>query len=186
MENTLRCDHNTLVVGHSSGAVAAMRYAETHCLAGVFLVGAYTSSLGCAVEQATGYFDGDWRWQEMKRNVPAAGKGKPVVGGVGFDDAGGRCEGAETEAKNDIATGDGQLDTQTAVEPSLTPPTAVASAGWYQYASDTDPFLPVEEQAEVARQLSATIRWDKHGGHYNDCDTLPALLKDITGYLNTL
>ena len=28
MRTTLRCDENTIIIGHSSGAVAAMRYTE--------------------------------------------------------------------------------------------------------------------------------------------------------------
>ena len=32
LENELKADENTILIGHSSGAVAAMRYAENHRL----------------------------------------------------------------------------------------------------------------------------------------------------------
>ncbi|MCX6987920.1 MAG: alpha/beta hydrolase, partial [Chlamydiae bacterium] len=37
----LKADENTIIVGHSSGAIAAMRYAETHRILGSALIGAY-------------------------------------------------------------------------------------------------------------------------------------------------
>nr|AAI24590.1 Si:ch211-258l4.7 [Danio rerio] len=46
MEKDLKCDEETLIIGHSSGAAAAMRYAETHKVFAIILVGAYTSHLG--------------------------------------------------------------------------------------------------------------------------------------------
>jgi len=51
MEKKLLCDHDTIVIGHSSGAAAAMRYAETHQLKGIVLVSAYHSDLGDSLER---------------------------------------------------------------------------------------------------------------------------------------
>ncbi|XP_072363854.1 serine hydrolase RBBP9 isoform X2 [Scyliorhinus torazame] len=51
MEKTLQCDEQTVIIGHSSGAVAAMRYAETHRVYAIILVSAYISDLGDANEQ---------------------------------------------------------------------------------------------------------------------------------------
>ncbi|KAK1798472.1 hypothetical protein P4O66_006770, partial [Electrophorus voltai] len=53
MEKELGCDEQTVIVGHSSGAAAAMRYAETHKVFGIVLVGAYTSDLGDENERAS-------------------------------------------------------------------------------------------------------------------------------------
>ena len=69
MEKTLRCNAETIVVGHSSGAVAALRYAETHRVRGIILVSAYLSDLGDDLEAASGYFDGDWRWKDITSNT---------------------------------------------------------------------------------------------------------------------
>ncbi|XP_005214401.1 putative hydrolase RBBP9 isoform X3 [Bos indicus x Bos taurus] len=53
MEMELHCDEETIIIGHSSGAIAAMRYAETHRVYAIVLVAAYTSDLGDANERAS-------------------------------------------------------------------------------------------------------------------------------------
>ncbi|XP_043552029.1 serine hydrolase RBBP9 isoform X1 [Chiloscyllium plagiosum] len=68
MEKTLQCDEQTVIIGHSSGAAAAMRYAETHRVYGIVLVSAYTSDLGDANEQESGYFCSPWQWEKIKSN----------------------------------------------------------------------------------------------------------------------
>ena len=68
MRDTLRCDENTIVVGHSSGAVAAMRYAEQYKLLGSVLVGACYTDLGYENERLAGYYDAPWRWDTIKNN----------------------------------------------------------------------------------------------------------------------
>merc|ERR1712227_1056456 len=69
MKNELGVDENTVIIGHSSGACAAVRFAETHKVAAIILVGAYTSDLGDSTEKASGYFDHPWQWQKVKENV---------------------------------------------------------------------------------------------------------------------
>jgi pimeloyl-ACP methyl ester carboxylesterase len=64
----LGADEHTIVIGHSSGAVAAMRYAETHRLLGSILVGVCHSDLGDAGEAASGYYQAPWQWQEIRAN----------------------------------------------------------------------------------------------------------------------
>lgn len=54
MQHSLGCDHRTIVVGHSSGAAAGMRYAEQHKLFALVLVSAYTTDLGDKLEAASG------------------------------------------------------------------------------------------------------------------------------------
>src|SRR5882672_10708870 len=46
LQNELHADENTIIVGHSSGAVAAMRFAENHKICGSVLVGTYYTDLG--------------------------------------------------------------------------------------------------------------------------------------------
>lgn len=70
IQDILQADDNTILVGHSSGAVAAMRYAETHKLSGSVLVGAYYTDLGYDDEKAAGYFDTPWNWDSIKANQP--------------------------------------------------------------------------------------------------------------------
>lgn len=62
----LGADANTILIGHSSGAVAAMRYAETHALLGSILVGVCHSDLGDAFEAQSGYYAAPWQWQQIR------------------------------------------------------------------------------------------------------------------------
>lgn len=64
----LKADDNTMLVGHSSGAIAAMRYAETHRILGSALIGAYYTDLGIEAEKLSGYFDLPWDWKNIKKN----------------------------------------------------------------------------------------------------------------------
>ena len=43
LKDDLEVDQDTIIIGHSSGACAAVRFAETNKVAGIILVGAYTS-----------------------------------------------------------------------------------------------------------------------------------------------
>lgn len=69
MRGHLKCDEHTIVVGHSSGAAAAMRLLESTKLAGVVLVSAYQSDLGDAGEAESGYFNRPWNWDAIRRNT---------------------------------------------------------------------------------------------------------------------
>jgi len=61
-------DENTILIGHSSGSVAAMRFAEKNKILGSVLVGAYVSNLGIEDEKKSGYFDAPWNWKAIKEN----------------------------------------------------------------------------------------------------------------------
>ena len=64
----LGANANTILVGHSSGALAAMRYAESHQILGSVLVAAACTDLGDENEKASGYFDTPWDWSAIKYN----------------------------------------------------------------------------------------------------------------------
>lgn len=64
----LDADEGTILIGHSSGAVAAMRYAETHRLLGSILVGVCHTDLGDSFEAASGYYNKKWDWQRIRDN----------------------------------------------------------------------------------------------------------------------
>ena len=66
----LGADEQTILIGHSSGAVAAMRYAETHRLAGSILVGVCHTDLGDADEAASGYYRDPWQWSRIREHQP--------------------------------------------------------------------------------------------------------------------
>ena len=62
----LGADEDTILIGHSSGAVAAMRYAETHRLLGSILVGVCYTDLGDSGEAASGYYRAPWAWERIR------------------------------------------------------------------------------------------------------------------------
>lgn len=64
----LGADEQTILIGHSSGAIAAMRFAETHKILGSVLVGTYDSDLGDEGEKQSGYFNRPWNWDAMRNN----------------------------------------------------------------------------------------------------------------------
>jgi predicted alpha/beta hydrolase family esterase len=64
----LGADENTILIGHSSGAVAAMRYAESHRVLGSVLVGVCHTDLGDAFEAQSGYYAAPWLWQRIRDN----------------------------------------------------------------------------------------------------------------------
>jgi predicted alpha/beta hydrolase family esterase len=67
---------NVILVGHSSGAQAALRYAELYPTRGIVLVSATYSDLGDAGERASGYYPqgkgedetNRYKFEEMKKN----------------------------------------------------------------------------------------------------------------------
>ena len=65
---SLGADENTILIGHSSGAIAAMRYAESHELLGSILVGVCHTDLGDSFEAASGYYDAPWQWEKIRSN----------------------------------------------------------------------------------------------------------------------
>ncbi|XP_071961918.1 serine hydrolase RBBP9-like [Antedon mediterranea] len=68
MQDVLKCDEFTIIIGHSSGSQAAMRYAETHNVLGIVLVSACVTDLGIENERASGYYDRPWEWDKIKNN----------------------------------------------------------------------------------------------------------------------
>lgn len=64
----LGADENTILIGHSSGAIAAMRFAEKNQILGSVLVGGYYTNLGDEGEEQSGYFDSEWNWKKIKNN----------------------------------------------------------------------------------------------------------------------
>ncbi len=61
-------DEDVVIIGHSTGAIVAMRFAETHKLLGTVLVGSYHSDLGIENEKLSGYFDRPWDWDAIQSN----------------------------------------------------------------------------------------------------------------------
>ncbi|KAG0202763.1 putative hydrolase rbbp9 [Mortierella sp. GBA30] len=69
MEDDIEIDEEDVVIGHSSGAAAILRFVETRKVKGVVLVSAYHSDLGDASERESGYFNRPWNWDAISRNT---------------------------------------------------------------------------------------------------------------------
>lgn len=61
-------DEQTILVGHSSGALCAMRYAEEQQILGSVLIGTAYTDLNDPLEKQSGYFDTPWDWEMIKKN----------------------------------------------------------------------------------------------------------------------
>lgn len=68
LKENLKADENTILIGHSSGATAAMRFAENNKLLGTILVGPSYTDLGIEIEKQSGYFNRPWKWDKIKEN----------------------------------------------------------------------------------------------------------------------
>lgn len=62
-------DQKVILVGHSSGAVAILRYLETYKVFGAILVGVNYTDLGFPEEKESGYYSDPWQWDKIKKNV---------------------------------------------------------------------------------------------------------------------
>ena len=68
LQNEVQVGTNDVLMGWSSGAVAAMRYAEEHKLLGSILISPSYTDLGDDTEKQSGYFDDPWNWKAIKTN----------------------------------------------------------------------------------------------------------------------
>lgn len=59
---------DTIIIGHSSGAVAAMRFAEKNEIFGSVLVGVCYTDLGDENEKKSGYYNQPWNWTAIRNH----------------------------------------------------------------------------------------------------------------------
>jgi len=64
----IKAGKNDVIVGWSSGAVAAMRYAQNNEILGSVLIGPSYSDFGDELEKQSGYYDIPWDWEVIKNN----------------------------------------------------------------------------------------------------------------------
>ncbi len=69
IEKQTNGDEQTILIGHSSGAVAILRYLEAHKIEGAVLIGACYTDLSDEKEKASGYYDDPWQWEKIKQNA---------------------------------------------------------------------------------------------------------------------
>ncbi|KAL0482457.1 hydrolase RBBP9 [Acrasis kona] len=65
----LNLTSKSLLIGHSSGAVAIMRLAETDPVLGIVIVSGCHTDLGMESEAISGYYARPWKWNHIKKNA---------------------------------------------------------------------------------------------------------------------
>lgn len=68
MADHIKIGPNDVIVGWSSGAVAAMRYAQDHQIRGSVLVSPCYTDTGDELEKQSGYYEQPWNWEAVKAN----------------------------------------------------------------------------------------------------------------------
>jgi predicted alpha/beta hydrolase family esterase len=68
IKDELKAGPDTIIVGWSSGAVVAMRYAEQNKIKGSVLIGTNHTDLNNDMEKISGYYDKPWDWDAIKNN----------------------------------------------------------------------------------------------------------------------
>lgn len=68
MKDVLNIDENTIIIGHSSGATAAMYYAQRHHILASVLISPCYTDLGEELEKQSGWYDEAWDWKKIKEN----------------------------------------------------------------------------------------------------------------------
>lgn len=68
LKDHVKAGENDVLVGWSSGAVAAMRYAEDDKIKGSVLVSPCHTDTGDELEKQSGYYDKPWQWERIKAN----------------------------------------------------------------------------------------------------------------------
>lgn len=68
LKEHVKAAENDVIVGWSSGAVAALRYVEENKVRGSVLVAPSYTDLGDELEKQSGYFSKPWNWESIKIN----------------------------------------------------------------------------------------------------------------------
>lgn len=66
LKDHIKAGGGDVLVGWSSGAVAAMRYTQAYSVLGSALISPSISDLGDEIEKQSGYFDTPWNWGSIK------------------------------------------------------------------------------------------------------------------------
>lgn len=68
LKEHIKVGEDDVIIGWSSGAVAAMRYAENNKILGSVLVSPCYTDLDDDMEKQSGYYDKPWQWEKIKAN----------------------------------------------------------------------------------------------------------------------
>jgi predicted alpha/beta hydrolase family esterase len=68
LKDYAQVNENDVLIGWSSGATAAMRYAENNTIRGSILISPSYTDLDDELEKQSGYFGQAWQWHNIKAN----------------------------------------------------------------------------------------------------------------------
>lgn len=68
LSDELTVGNSDVLIGYSSGATAALRYAETYKIRGSVLISPCYTDLDDDFEKQSGYYDQPWDWDSIKAN----------------------------------------------------------------------------------------------------------------------
>ena len=68
LKDHVKVGESDVIIGWSSGAVAAMRYAEQNKILGSILISPCYTDLDDELEKQSGYYDKPWQWDKIKSN----------------------------------------------------------------------------------------------------------------------
>lgn len=68
LKDKVKAGKKDVIIGWSTGATAAMRYAEDNKILGSILVAPSYTDLNSESEKQSGYFDHPWQWEKIKNN----------------------------------------------------------------------------------------------------------------------
>jgi len=69
IKENISADEDVILIGHSSGAAAILKFLEENKCRLAIIVGAYYTDLGDELEKKSGYFDELWKWNQIKENA---------------------------------------------------------------------------------------------------------------------
>lgn len=69
LEQRARAGRDDVLLGWSCGAVAAMRYAQTHAVRGLVLIAPYYTDLGLPEVRKSGFVVPAWDWERVRANA---------------------------------------------------------------------------------------------------------------------
>jgi len=69
IKDKLAGEEDAILIGHSSGAIATLKYLEENKCWLAIVVACYHTHLDNELEKKSGYFDKSWQWDKIKKNT---------------------------------------------------------------------------------------------------------------------
>ena len=165
--------HRTIIIGHSSGAEAAMRLAEQVRVLGIVLVSACHTDLGMPSEALAGYYNRPWNWSRIKAHVGSFGILQVCVGVLQLI----FCDDVPVPVYVSVRLDVGHFRPQLLAQTGHHHVVHVLGMHTNKFHSEDDPFIPMEEAAHVAENIESEFFQYKHKSHFFTADAAGCILE---------